>query len=119
MNQENEIAKPVTMAEAVAKFQAGQPCLLVEYRSSVAERIKWRDKESRATLEAPILRHNCEAVDGTPYIINERVDEKLFDEKAYRQTTFKKGDKALLQFATMVIDKGIKHFGGTLVPIKA
>jgi hypothetical protein len=107
------MAAKIKMDEAIKRFKSGQPCMVVEYRSSVAERIRWRDKETRAVLEAPILRHTCEAENGTPYIVNERVDEKSFDETAYI-APFKKGEKVLLTFVSMAIERGIKHFGGAL-----
>ena len=75
--------------EAKKRFIEGKPCLVVEFRNSKAERIKWRDKESKQIMEAPLLRHACEAEDGTPYVVNERVDEK-FKETEYVQK-FKKG----------------------------
>lgn len=97
-------------------FNDGKPVILCEYRSSKAERIKWRDKTSRATLEAPILRHSVEAADGTPYVVNERVPE-TFDETKFA-SQIKKGEKVALLFESMTSEKGIKHFGGQILQLE-
>lgn len=99
-------------SEIMRQWETGKPVLLVEFRSSKAERIKWRDRESKATMEAPLLRHSVEAEDGTPYIVNERVPE-TFDETKF-QASFKKGDKCVLLFASMAVERGIAHFQGSL-----
>lgn len=104
-------------SEVQKMFAAGKPVLLVEFRSSKAERIKWRDKESKATLEAPLLRHSVEAEDGTPYILNERVPE-TFDETKFA-AAFKKGDKCVLLFTSMIVEKGIAHFQGSLEKLES
>lgn len=101
--------------DSVKMFHDGQPVLIVEYRSSKAERIRWRDKESRNTLEAPILRFSCEASDGTPYIVNERVPD-TFKETEYK-SAFMRGEKVILKFTTMSIERGIMHFQGALEPL--
>jgi hypothetical protein len=98
--------------DVVKMFDAGQPVLVVEYRSSKAERIRWRDKESHNTLEAPILRHSCEAADGTPYVVNERVPD-TFKETEFK-SLFKRGDKVVLKFTAMNVERGIQHFQGAL-----
>lgn len=106
--------KPVvlTLENATKQFTAGKPVILAEYRSSKADRIRWRDKESKQTVEAPILRHNLEAEDGTPYAVNERVDDK-FDETTY-VSPFAKGDKVLLTFTALEMMRGAMSFQGKL-----
>lgn len=107
----------MTEKQAVANFLGGKACLVVEFRSSKAERIKWRDKVTKATMEAPILRHAIEAADGTPMIVNERVDEK-FDETKYVQK-FKRGDKVYLAYTSSELNLGVQHFSGSLEPLTA
>lgn len=102
----------MTQKQAIESFLSGKPLLVVEYRSSKAERIKWRDKESRAVMEAPLLRFSCEAADGTAYVINQRVPD-TFDETKY-VPPFAKGARVILEFVSMTIERGIVHFQGSI-----
>lgn len=97
-------------------FESGKPVLIVEYRSSKAERITWRDKTSKAMTSAPMLRHTCEAVDGSCYIVSERVPEN-FDVDKF-QPSMAKGSKAVLLFSSMSTERGITQFQGHLEVLK-
>jgi len=103
--------------EQLKAMQAnGEPVLLVEYRSSSAEIIKWRDKVSHATLSAPVLRHTVEGGNRS-FAVSERVDDK-FDVTSY-QPPFKKGDRVVLRFSAMTTEKGSSTFSGSLEPLTA
>jgi hypothetical protein len=106
---------PVTQDDAIKNFQAGIPCLIVEFRSSKAERITWRDKTTRETMTAPLLRHCVESANGTPYVVNERVDA-TFDPDAFKQT-FVRGSKVFLEYVSSESMRGIIHFAGTIRPL--
>lgn len=107
----------MTKVEVTKMFEEGKAVLLVEYRSSRAERITYRDKVTRATVQMAVLRHSCEAADGSPYMVNERVAEN-FDEKGYH-SAFQRGQRAVLIFTSMTVERGIPHFVGQLYPLES
>jgi len=53
---------------------AGNPVVVVEFRSSKAEKITWRDKETKKSLSAPVVRHTVECGE-VSVGVGERVDE--------------------------------------------
>lgn len=96
--------------EAIKRFLAGEQCMCVEFLSSKAETITWRDKVSRGVMTAPILTHTVITHDGAA-IAGERVDEKTFDPKAYK-TPFKRGDKLFVTFIGSNTEKGRQSLSG-------
>jgi hypothetical protein len=113
---------PVTKDQAVSKFLAGEPIVFVEYRSSKAEVIKWRDKESRRVLTAAVLRHTVETDSGA-IVVNERLSAEFPDEVAqaqfceYYKSVFVKGSKVLLHLKSLSTVKGIVMADGALEAI--
>lgn len=93
------------------KFLGG----IAEYRSSVAETIKYQDKKTGRMQEMAMLRHNIEVGD-VAVAINERTadDFKAADYKS----PYKKGQKVLVCLQSMETDKGLVRARGTLTAIE-
>jgi len=105
---------PIKLADAIKVWQSGSPVLLVEYRNSQAETIKWRDKETRRMMEAPSLRHSVETADSA-IVVNERPAETM-DVNKY-VAPFRKGQKVLLHVQSLTTERGIVSARGILQPI--
>ena len=103
------------MNEAAEMWKSGKRVLPLRFLKSRAERIKWRDKESKAMLEAPILTHNCTTLDGDIIVVNERVPD-TFKETEYKPA-FKQGDTVLLEFTTIFDERGVTTARGVLLPL--
>lgn len=106
----------MTQQQFIQSALNGEPLLLVEYRASSAEVIKWRDKVSHQALSAPTLRHTVEYSKGS-MAVSERVDDK-FDASNYK-APFKKGDKVVLRFTNWQQQKGAVTAQGTLEPYES
>lgn len=104
----------MTQKEAVEAFLSGKRVAVVEYRSSKAETINWRDKESNKALTAVFLRHNVEMDDITA-TVNERTAEG-FKPEAYK-APFTKGQKCVLVFSDLTTVKGVTTSRGVLHPL--
>lgn len=103
----------MTKSQLMERVLAGEPLVLVEYRHSNAEIIKWRDKETKQALEAPTLRHTVETSRGS-MAVQERVADS-FNPQAYTPP-FKKGQKAVLKFTVWQSQKGAVTANGILEP---
>jgi len=101
----------MTKTELTQAVLNGEPVLVVEYRASNAETIKWRDKVSKQALSAPTLRHTVEFSKGS-MAVSERVED-TFDTGAYKPP-FKKGDKVVLRFTGWQQQKGAVTASGSL-----
>lgn len=95
----------------------GACVLRVEYRASVPDHIKWRDKETKTIMEANILSHNIETCEGAA-AVSERVEEgSKFDPTTY-QSPFKKGESVALLFKSVDLSRGKRTFYGVLERIE-
>lgn len=108
---------PKTLEQAVSEFKSGKLCAIAEYRSSKADRIKWRDKETQRVMTGVTLTHAVE-FNGTTAMVNERVDEGTFDERAY-VSPYVRGSSVLVNIDLVTKTKGITTIYGTLDPIEA
>lgn len=97
-------------AEAIKRWESGEQCMCVEFLSSKAETITWRDKVSRGVMTAPILTHTVITKDGAA-IAGERVDEKTFDPHKY-VSPYKRGDKLFVSFIGSNTEKGRQSLSG-------
>jgi len=105
----------MTKLDLTKAFEAGELVLQMEYRTSKAETITWRDKVSKGTMTAPVLRHTVEGKTGS-FAVSERVDEKTFDPAKY-VPPFKKGEMVCLRFTSALTERGTTSFSGTLEKI--
>jgi len=107
--------------EAIKRFMDGQPVLMVEYRGYKAETITWRDKDTKQSVSAPILRHNVEGVSengsAVPYGVSKRVEDN-FVVSSY-VSPFKRGEKVVLVFTAMMTERGNITFSGDLHKLEA
>lgn len=85
--------------------------MLVEYRSSKAEKIRWRDQKTGQALEASVLRHTVENASGS-MVVNERVDDKM-DVEHY-QPPFSKGERVVLTLTEYKVERGMIQTRGKL-----
>jgi len=106
--------KPITQADAVKSFLAGEKVQVVEFRSSKAETINYRDKVTGKPMAFSQIRHSVEIGD-SPAVVSERTPEG-FNASEYRPS-LTKGTKCLLRFDSCTVEKGITHFNGTLQSI--
>jgi len=100
------------LSDATNKWKNGARVLPVTFMKSKADRIKWRDKESRAMMEAPILAHTVATEDGDMMIINERVPD-TFKEGDYK-SPFTKGSKCILEYTTIYEERGVLQARGQI-----
>jgi hypothetical protein len=110
-------------SELLAAVQAGKPLLCVEYRSSLVDNIKWRDKESGRAMAGTFLSHQVEfgptslqpAGTINSLKVSERVAEGT-DLTAYT-SPHKKGAKCVLTFEAFKREKGVYTASGTLAAL--
>jgi len=102
----------MTKKQAVEAFERGEPVLLLEYRSSRAETIRWRDEHTRTVLTAPMLTHTVENEKQAMFVA-EQIDEKSFDPLAYK-SPFQKGQKFVVFVSSMQVAKGVTSIRGRL-----
>lgn len=100
-----------TLEQAVKEWQSGTLCALVEYRSSKAEPIQWRDKETHMVMRGVTLTHAVESDKGS-MMVSERVPED-FNWKEYT-SPFRKGQKVLCLFDSVGRTKGNTTLYGRL-----
>lgn len=106
----------MTLQEATNQWQAGSMTMVVEYRSSVAENITWRDKTTGRTETMGKITHNCEM--GTLSLpVSERVPSGAAVDVPNYKAPFKKGQQCLLTFESILRDKGNWKVNGRLEPI--
>jgi len=101
---------------AIEKFLAGEPVIILEYRSSKCEQIEWRDKQSKEKMVGVFLRHNCESAAGVPFSVSERVTDKTLTPESYK-APFKRGTPVVLVYRSMITEKGHTSFNGSLEPL--
>lgn len=97
--------------KAAETWKQGAIILCVEYRSSFAETINWRDKATGRATSAPILRHTVEA-GNTSIAVVERVPDN-FNVETYN-APFKKGEIVLLHLSELNSERGVTKARGTL-----
>lgn len=98
--------------QVIEEMQKGTPCCIVEFRSSVTDVIKYRDKEGRAQTMKRVT-HNVEAGVKT-FQISENLPEDC-DVSQYK-SPFQKGAMLVWQVTGLSIQKGVKRFTGVLTP---
>lgn len=105
-------AKKMTAKEYAERCERGEFIFPAKYLSSTAERINWRDKVTRASMTAPILRHTVLTQGGEARFVSVRVDEGSFDETTYVQTDFKQGDRVYIAFRSCSMERGVCTVSG-------
>lgn len=101
----------MTEQQAIEKFMTGSPMILVEYRSSKPEEIKYRDKESGKPMVMAKLTHNVE-MGSESFPVQERTGEQ-FDAATYKPP-FVKGQRCVLLLDSFYRDKGNWNVRGRL-----
>lgn len=105
-----------TVDQAITEFKSGKILALGEYRSSRAEKIQWRDKETQRILTGVTLTHSVE-LDGNTILLSERVPDD-FDPKNYT-SPFPKGASVVVHIQGLYTEKGVNKARGTLEEISA
>lgn len=104
-------------AQAIDMWNKGHRLLPVEFRSSRLDHIQWRDKTSGKSLDAHILKHTVEA--GNDSIsVTERTPDG-FSPEQWGGPKFKKGERVILQFDALEIERGLISARGTLLPLES
>lgn len=101
----------MTEQQAIEKFMAGSPIILVEYRSSKPEEIKYRDKDTGKPMVMAKLTHNVE-MGSESFPVQERTGEQ-FDALSYK-APFTKGQRCVLLLDSFYRDKGNWNVRGKL-----
>lgn len=102
-------------SEFLKNVLEGKPMILVEYRASRAEHIKWRDKETKMMVEGTTLSHTVEnATDSIR--ISDRLAEGVKPEDY--KSPYSKGDKVILQIRGLQVQKGVTTAVGDLLPFE-
>jgi len=104
----------MTMAEARAAWERGEPVMIVEYRKSIAEVIEWRDKGTQKPMTAPVLRHTVESASAS-LTVTERVPD-TFNALGYK-SPFKKSAKVVLWLTEWKQERGTISARGVLSEI--
>lgn len=107
--------KHMDIKQATEGWLIGRQYLPVTFQKSRAERIKWRDKESRAMVEAPMLSHTVSTADGDFIIVQERVAD-TFKETEYK-SPFVRGTLCILEFTSLFEERGVKQARGAIIPL--
>ena len=100
-----------TLEQALSDWKNGALIAVAEYRTSRAETITWRDRETQRTLKGVTLTHSIE-VGGTTTMLSERVPDE-FDPKQY-QSPFTKGENVLVHIDSITRNKGVTTIYGKL-----
>jgi len=105
----------ISMTDAVLLFKSGSPCAIGEYRSTEAETIPYRDKESGRSMSFSQIRHVVEF--GPKSVqVQERVPDN-FDPTKYR-SPFKKGGSVFVHIASLEQSRGVLTIRGSLTAIE-
>lgn len=111
------MVKTNKMAEAIARFEAGESVMVVEYRVSKADKISWRDKAgSGKVLEAETLRHTVETPSGA-FAVDERLPDKVTGAERLAELQkggLTKGKKVLLVLTQLITQKGVTSARGSI-----
>lgn len=102
-------------ADLIPAMESGKLMMVCEYRSTIAEKIIYRDKKTGQTMAFTKLTHNVER--GPDQIgVDERVPEgKLVDpEEIKRKQPFKKGSSVVVHVDSFLRDKGVYKASGVL-----
>lgn len=98
-------------SEFVNRVLEGEPLVAVEYRSSKAEKIQWRDKETRSLMHAVTLAHTVENKSGSIRVADRAPDD--LDPEKY-VPPFKKGDAVILHLTGLQVQRGVITAQGTM-----
>jgi len=101
----------MTKSELVERVLKGEPLLAVEYRSSKAERISYRDKETKTAQVLVLLSHTVENATGS-IRVSERVED-TFDPDKY-VAPYEKGARVVLVLQSLQVARGITTASGKL-----
>jgi len=83
----------MTKTAALKQWEAGSPILLVEFRSTNVDKLRWRDKETGKALTGEISRHNLELGDRAVALEDRAPDGTTAAAATYANTS---GDTATL-----------------------
>lgn len=112
----NEIPKSLSEKDAIALFLAGKPVAMGEYRSSEAETIQYRDRETGRAASFPQLRHIVE-LGNKSVVVSERVGDG-FNSAEYK-SPFRKGQRVVVEITSLEVQRGMISVRGMLLPISA
>jgi len=102
------------LAQAIEQWQQGARLLFGEYRSSKAETINYRDKETRQMTQLKMLRHVVE-VGSDSVMVGERVPDN-FNPAEYK-SPFTRGQKVVVHIDSLLIEKGVPTCRGRVEQI--
>lgn len=106
----------MTLSEATTQWQNGSNILIVEYRSSTAEVITYRDKSTGRMEKMNRLTHNCE-LGNISLPVSERIPDGSVLEPATYKAPYQKGQRCLLTFESILKEKGAYKVNGRLEPL--
>lgn len=101
----------MTLSEASKLFLAGGRLLVGEYRSSKAENITWRDKQSGKPMHAATLRHIVEC-GGDSVVVSDYLPDGQTAE-GYKPP-FTKGQPVIISVTSIQVDKGLVSCRGQM-----
>lgn len=101
----------MTVKEMQDRQLAGEPFLVVEYRSSAVEKINYRDKVTRMAMSMVSVTHACE-FGSRPITIREKVADD-FDPRNF-VAPFTRGQMCVWKVESMLREKGLYRGEGTL-----
>lgn len=99
---------------ATSEWLTGRMLLVAEYRSSAAEVIQYRDKQTGKAATLKTLTHQVE-LGNTSVQVRERVDDN-FDTAGFK-APFKKGTMVIFRVESLTRDKGVFKGAGVLEPL--
>lgn len=107
-------------AELIPAIESGKILMLCEYRSTIAEKIHYRDKKTGMAMMFTKLTHNVE-LGADQIAVDERVPEgKVIDpEEVKKKQPFKKGTSVVVHITSFFRDMGVYKASGTLEAIEA
>lgn len=103
-----------SVEDAVKEFLGGSLIAIAEYRSSRAEAIQWRDKDTQNIMHAVTLNHSIEIGNNT-ILLAERVPND-FKPQDY-QSPFLKRQQVLVRIELVTRNKGMTTIYGKLEPL--
>jgi hypothetical protein len=107
----------MTQAELMAGVLEGKlPCMVVEYRSSIGDTVKFRGKTGEMKT-AGIVKHTVEFSGGS-FAVSGFVEDGTDPVAVAKSVPHKKGQKVVLELSEFVQEKGVISARGRLLPLE-
>lgn len=109
--------------EVMGLLQSGKPLVMGEYRRVKAEVIRWRDKQTRAAMEAPSIRYTVETPDETfevsrfQEIPDGKTADQMVAEFVAAKPEFQKGQRVVVEIHRWEPQNGVVRCRGVLHPV--